>query len=301
MASRKTRAQIAQQTVDLLQRGSYTLPNGTTVSLGDSVHDAVQRTQHYAPDHFAGVFARRDQILAERQDSGSTRFDVVNATTLAAARKLVDSRPPHDVVCLNFASAKNPGGGFLNGSQAQEESLARASGLYACIAPMTGYYAANRSHPSCLYTDNIIYSLAVPVIRDDEDQLLAVPYAVSMVTAPAVNAGVGIGKLPTVVLQLNPGRHDAGQGECRREHPQERKCPPSECPEAAAGAAGDGESHEQERLHRRQVVDAVGNLLVLVADFFPQELDGYGASRGGWRCYVDRSFDLRVCVSTSSL
>ena len=135
MASRKTRAQIAQQTVDILQRGWYTLPDGTTVSLGDSVREAVQRTRHYAPEDFGDVFARRNQILAGSQNSGPTRFDVVNATTLAAARRLVDSRPPGDVVCLNFASAKNPGGGFLNGSQAQEESLARASGLYACIRP----------------------------------------------------------------------------------------------------------------------------------------------------------------------
>ena len=107
MASRKTRAQIAQQTVEILERGWYTLPNGTTVSLGDSVRDAVQRSCHYAPGNFADVFARRDQLLAESQNPGPTRFDVVNATTLAAARKLVESRPPGDVVCLNFASAKS--------------------------------------------------------------------------------------------------------------------------------------------------------------------------------------------------
>ena len=62
----------------------------------------------------------------------------------------MESRPPGDVVCLNFASTKNPGGGFLRGSQAQEESLARASGLYACISPMTGYYDTTRNQPSCL-------------------------------------------------------------------------------------------------------------------------------------------------------
>ena len=204
MASRKIRADIAQQTVVILERGWYTLPNGTTVSLGDSVRDAVQRSRHYAPGDFADVFARRDQLLAESQNPGPTRFDVVNATTLAAARKLVDTRPPGDVVCLNFASAKNPGGGFLSGSQAQEESLARASGLYACISPMTGYYETNRNQPSCLYTDNMIYSPAVPVIRDDDDQLLVVPYAVSMITAPAVNAGAVRANEPQNVSQVEP-------------------------------------------------------------------------------------------------
>jgi uncharacterized protein (TIGR02452 family) len=94
-----------------------------------------------------------------------------------------------DVLCLNFASAKNPGGGFLNGSQAQEESLARASGLYACLLQARAMYDTNRQFDSCLYTDHMIYSPRVPVFRDDDDVLLAEPYAVSFVTAPAVNAG----------------------------------------------------------------------------------------------------------------
>jgi len=204
MASRTTRAQTAQQTVEILERGWYTLPDGTTVSLGDSVRRAVQRSRHYTPDDFGDVVARRDRLLAEIQNPRPTRFDVVNATTLAAARKLVDTRPLGDVVCLNFASAKNPGGGFLNGSQAQEESLARASGLYACISPVTAYYAANRSCSSCLYTDNMIYSPAVPVIRDDDDQLLAAPYPVSMITAPAVNAGAVRANEPHNMSQIEP-------------------------------------------------------------------------------------------------
>jgi uncharacterized protein (TIGR02452 family) len=204
MANRNTRAQIAQQTVEILQRGGYSLPDGTTVSLGDSVHQAVQRSRHYSPDDFGDVFVRRARILAEIETSGPTRFDVVNATTLAAARRLVDSRPPGDVVCLNFASAKNPGGGFLNGSQAQEESLARATGLYPCLAPLTGYYTANRNFSSCLYTDHMIYSPAVPVLRDDDDQLLAVPYCVAMITAPAVNAGAVRANEPQNVPRIEP-------------------------------------------------------------------------------------------------
>ena len=55
------------------------------------------------------------------------------------------------------ASAKHPGGGFLGGARAQEESLARSSGLYACINgnPM---YDHHKAHGDAMYTDYAIYS-----------------------------------------------------------------------------------------------------------------------------------------------
>jgi uncharacterized protein (TIGR02452 family) len=55
----------------------------------------------------------------------------VNATTLDVARGLANEG--HRVAALNFESAKNPGGGFLIGARAQEETLARASGLHAML------------------------------------------------------------------------------------------------------------------------------------------------------------------------
>ncbi|OMF97169.1 TIGR02452 family protein [Paenibacillus sp. FSL R7-0273] len=94
------------------------------------------------------------------------------------------------IVCLNFASAKNPGGGFLGGSQAQEESLARASALYPSISQMKEMYDYNRGRRTCLYSHYMIHSPGVPVFRDSRDLLLEEPYTVSMITAPAVNAGV---------------------------------------------------------------------------------------------------------------
>jgi len=90
---------------------------------------------------------------------------------------------------LNFASAKSAGGGFLTGAQAQEESLARASGLYPCISEQKSFYKANKRHHSNLYLDDMIYTPKVPVFRDDEGELLS-PYPLSIVTSPAANAGV---------------------------------------------------------------------------------------------------------------
>lgn len=101
-----------------------------------------------------------------------TTISVSNCTTFAAAKSLIDAGYKNPL-CLNFASAKNPGGGFLSGSAARERCLARASGLYQSLSSQMTYYDVNRSHTSSLYTNHIIYSPSVPVFRSDDDMLIA--------------------------------------------------------------------------------------------------------------------------------
>jgi uncharacterized protein (TIGR02452 family) len=108
--------------------------------------------------------------------------EVTNESSLAAVRRLGG-----DVACLVFASARNPGGGFLNGAQAQEESLARGSALYLCLRAAGDFYAHHRAHPELTYSDRVIYSPSVPVFRDDKGAVLTVPYPVSFLTAAAPN------------------------------------------------------------------------------------------------------------------
>jgi uncharacterized protein (TIGR02452 family) len=90
---------------------------------------------------------------------------------------------------LNFASARNPGGGFLTGAKAQEEDLTRCSALYPCLIRQEAYYTANRAFHSFHYTHHIIYSPDVPFFRDESLQLLDEPFPLSVITAPAPNAG----------------------------------------------------------------------------------------------------------------
>jgi uncharacterized protein (TIGR02452 family) len=115
-----------------------------------------------------------------------TRFEVANETTLHAAHRL--TLDGFDACALNFASAKHPGGGFLGGARAQEESLCRSSGLYGCINgdPMYATHAPTRGG---FYTNAAIYSPGVPVFRDDDGDLMPQPFRCGFVTAPAVNAG----------------------------------------------------------------------------------------------------------------
>ena len=187
MSKRTTRAQTAAQTLEILERGTYVAPDGKEVSIKDMLADSISGTKLYRPDDFSEL---RNHKLNSRSAVTNTEIRVTDETTLGAACRLFQTYPDSDVLALNFASAKNPGGGFLNGSQAQEESLARASGLYACINPVQEYYQVHRSMRSCLYTDHMIYAPHLPVFRDDDDRLLETPYPLSMITSPAVNAGV---------------------------------------------------------------------------------------------------------------
>ncbi len=190
MPNRSDRIKIAHETLEICARGFYTNPAGTKVFLQPLLDHARSQTFHYPPDAFAQVFAQRDAILQAKAVKTLPAIEVTPETTLGAAWRLIEGEHRQDVACLNFASAKNPGGGFETGAQAQEETLARASTLYACINPMHKMYETNRNAKSALYTDHILFSDNVPVFRDDADVLLDEPFMVSIITAPAVNAGV---------------------------------------------------------------------------------------------------------------
>ena len=67
------------------------------------------------------------------------------------------------MAALNFASYKNPGGMFLNGSNAQEESLCHSSTLYCVLREFQqSFYDVNRNKLNhALYNDDALYSKSI--------------------------------------------------------------------------------------------------------------------------------------------
>ncbi|WP_437323368.1 TIGR02452 family protein [Sorangium sp. So ce381] len=173
---------IAAETVQIASRGEYTAPSGATVRIRDRVLAAVKGTVLYRPGSLDAWEPK------ERLDRPAA-IQVTGETTGAAGRRLIEQEGEARVMALNFASAKNPGGGFLRGAKAQEEDLARCSALYASLVEQRDYYDQNRACGSFLYTDHIIYSPDVPFFRDEQHALLDRPFALSIITAPAPNAG----------------------------------------------------------------------------------------------------------------
>jgi uncharacterized protein (TIGR02452 family) len=171
---------MARQTVAICDAGFYEAPNGTRVQIAGDLAKAKNGTVIYSPDKLPQGHTLENPRPA--------RIEVQNETTFQALARLAASGNGHSA-CLNFASAKNPGGGFLNGSLAQEEALACASGLYPCLLAAPEYYERNRANRSALYLDLVIFSPLVPFFRDDAGVLLEKPILASVITAPAPNAG----------------------------------------------------------------------------------------------------------------
>jgi uncharacterized protein (TIGR02452 family) len=176
---------IAKETEAIVAAGGYRSPLGREVLIGDAVARAVAGTRMYGP----GPVEVPEAVPGAAPGGGPTAFEVTGESSFEAARRLT-AVAPGPVAVLNFASARNPGGGYLNGAQAQEEALCRGSALYRCLREVPEFYATHRADPSPFYSDRVIHSPGVPVFRDDRGGLLEEPYAVGFLTSPAPNAGV---------------------------------------------------------------------------------------------------------------
>lgn len=164
--------------LSVLKAGGY-FADGRWIEFAHEQSQAEKSTKLYHPDELS---------LLKSSQRSMEGIAVDDATTQAKAMELARKRLGK-VAILNFASARNPGGGFLNGAKAQEEDLCRCSGLYHCLLKCPEYYDANRQQSSLLYTDYAIYSPEVPFIRvSGKDQFLAEPYFVSVITSPAPNS-----------------------------------------------------------------------------------------------------------------
>jgi uncharacterized protein (TIGR02452 family) len=185
---------IARETVKICGAGEYQTSTGKQISLADDIKRAVKGTVLYSPDTLPAIAPKGPLV--------ETRIEVANETAFRGLVKLA-ARGGH-IACLNFASARNPGGGFLGGTRAQEEALARASALYPCLLAAPGYYARNRANGSAVYLDLVIFSPQVPFFRKDAGDLLEDPLLASVITAPAPNRGAVAQNEPRNLPSVEP-------------------------------------------------------------------------------------------------
>jgi hypothetical protein len=176
---------MATETMAIIEAGGYRSPGGRDVRIAPGIKAAVAGTRLHLPG---------EKVPAPRPArDGALITEVTNETSLSAARRL-----GANVACLVFASAKNPGGGFLTGAQAQEESIARSSALHQCQNAAREFYDFHRRQRDLRYSDRIIYSPGVLAARAERILAVAASHGHRKLVLGAWGCGV-FGNDPAVV------------------------------------------------------------------------------------------------------
>lgn len=161
---------LAFETVRCCEAGAYTTPAG--------VRDAISQART------AKLSIPSDVALPTAPTAPHTEMhiQVANETTTMAAQRLLQTC--RRVLTLNFANGVTPGGGFLNGARAQEETLCRMSALYPILVgdPM---YAHHRARPDSASTAWAILSPQVPFFRNEDGSFLDTPWRLAILSCAA--------------------------------------------------------------------------------------------------------------------
>lgn len=157
----------------IIRRNCYELA-GNTIHFRHTLEEH-QSVEVITPSYIASVL-----YLSGQTQKGKEPQIIVTAT---------DSFGPDTDLVMNFANGYNPGGGYLHGAPAQEESLCRESTLYASISskPARIMYESNRRSENPFNTDYMLISPCVEVFRDDRNRLLPSPKTTAVLTVAAPN------------------------------------------------------------------------------------------------------------------
>lgn len=188
--NREYATEIAKKTMDILNEPRLFPRDLSTTDLERLIKNCSKNTELYTPDDIKKLYKIQDNIL-QKSPPETTKIEVAFETSIHACQRVKASIGDEELMCLNFASAKKPGGGFLNGAIAQEESLARSSALFMSLNSRhaTPMYSHNKHYSEKyggLYSHTMIYSPDVPVFKNDKGDCVP-PYTISFITSPAVN------------------------------------------------------------------------------------------------------------------
>lgn len=176
MKSRRDFREIANDNLEICHQGIYESYHNSCVVIEDILSESRRLTKIIHAPKVRTVYRGEEQTVITFRDE----------TTLDAILRLAPVYST-EMAVLNFASATNPGGGYLRGGSAQEESLCRASTLHHSLTAVPEFYRANRQLNNSIYHDALVYSPQVLIIRDQWMNLLNEPQKCSFLTCPAPN------------------------------------------------------------------------------------------------------------------
>lgn len=123
-------------------------------------------------------------------------ISVIDADTISAAWS-ANSDSSAKIAILNFASFRHPGGGFITGAMAQEESICHHTNLYDALAAQCAWYDENeRLTNRSLYQNRSILTYDVSIIARGIGKFVPVEnvFQADFLTCASPNAGAAMKK-----------------------------------------------------------------------------------------------------------
>ncbi len=177
----------------------------TNPKLVESIENSINKT----------VLYKQGETPEIQTKNGDCKITVTQERTFEAVKNLKSEYPDLRIGVLNFASARNVGGGVVRGAEAQEECLCRCSTLYPCLDTdylFKNYYQMHRNLKELTYTDACIYTPDIMVIKSDTAYPESVPenewYCVDVLTCPAPNVStIRISDMELMKIHKRRGSH----------------------------------------------------------------------------------------------
>ncbi len=130
--------------------------------LREAIKKSIANTRFYAENDYPSF----------EKKAVSPNVTVTKFKTIDSASYFKRKYPNKNICILNFASATNPGGGVEVGSTAQEEAICRTTTLYPVLnteTNMKNFYNMHRARKNAIYTDSILYTPGICIIKSDTD------------------------------------------------------------------------------------------------------------------------------------
>lgn len=160
---------IAEENRDLVKSKKFKIVKSETIT--ENEHNSI----------LYRVNQKRPQVY-------DTQVIVNKISIIESTIQMHDKYKGKKICILSFADPFKPGGGYLNGRIAQEETICRQTLLYPTICESNMYKTNKENIQSIIDYDTMIYSPEVTVIRNDKNKLLKKKsFTIDVISSPAVD------------------------------------------------------------------------------------------------------------------
>lgn len=181
--NKQERIKVYENTVDIVNKGTYTAPNGNEATINLLDEYMMENTKFYG---------KKIDIDHNSLTRYGTEIKIIDNDCIYEAKKLIDEGL--NPAMLNMASFSTPGGGVINGSGAQEENIFRRTNIFKSlyqfhpIGENFGIKQREEKYPLD-YNFGGIYTPKVTVFKQGEDkdyELLDEPFKVDVISVSAI-------------------------------------------------------------------------------------------------------------------